>query len=108
MAEKTSGPGRVTVANVSVPGSTIRLDAAKYEAMGAAVLAVLPSTAPGRTQAGIRHAGLAHPSSDPFPGGARGGGGAKMGQRAREAKGIVDREATKPRRWHARKARKAR
>ena len=94
--------GRVTVENVNVPGHTVTLDAPKYEAMRTAILKVLPSMAPGLTQMEIRRAVLTHLPEELFPGGAKAGWWAKMVQLDLEAKGIVDRESTKPLRWHLR------
>lgn len=104
MAKTTTSRGKVTVSNVNVPGFTVQLDAGKYDAMRAAIVAVLPKKAPGFTQAEIRKAVVAHLPEDLFPGGAKAGWWAKMVQLDLEAKGLVDREATKPLRWHVRKA----
>ena len=104
MAKTIPDLGKVAVRNVNVPGFTVQLDAGKYEAMRAAIIAVLPKMAPGFTQAEIRHAVVAHLPEDLFPGGAKAGWWAKMVQLDLEAKGLVDREATKPLRWHLRKA----
>ena len=106
MAKKPTDTGRVTVENVNVPGYTVKVDAAKYEAMREAILVVLPRTAPGLTQAEIRQAVFAHLAEELFPGGAKAGWWAKMVQLDLEAKGIVDREPTKPLRWHLRTAKK--
>ena len=104
MSKRTTDPSRVTVENVNVPGYTVQVDVAKYEAMRKALLADLPKKAPGFTQAEIRQAVLKHLPEDLFPV-AQGGlvGECAVGS---EAKGIVDREATKPLRWHVRKATK--
>ena len=104
MAKKITDSGRVTVENVNVPGYTTQLDATKYNAMRAAILTVLPTKAPGLTQAEIRQAVPVHLSEDLFPGGAKAGWWAKMVQLDLEAKGIIDREGTKPLRWHVRRA----
>jgi len=40
MAATTPEPGRITIENVNHPGQTQTVDAAKYEAMRAALLAV--------------------------------------------------------------------
>ncbi len=106
MAKRTTDSGRVTVENVNVPGYTTQLDAAKYDAMRAAILAVLPNKPPGLTQGEIRQAVLAHLSKGLFPGGAKAGWWAKMVQLDLEAKAIVDREATKPLRWHLRQGKR--
>ena len=50
----------------------------------------------------IRHAVVAHLPADLFPGGAKAAWWAKMVQLDMEAKGVVDREQTKPLRWHLR------
>ena len=103
MASKTSDDGKVIVENVNVPGHAVRLDAAKYQAMRNAIARALPNKAPGLTQSEIRHAVVAHLPDELFPGGAKVAWWAKMVQLDLEAKGIVDREATKPLRWHLRK-----
>ena len=104
MAKTTAEPSRVTVENVNVPGYSVRVDAAKYGVMRKAILAVLPSKAPGLTQEEIRQAVRTRLSEDLFPGGAKAAWWAKMVQLDLEAKGVVDREASKPLRWHLRKA----
>jgi hypothetical protein len=108
MVKKKSESSRVTVKNVNVPGYSVRLDADKHEAMRKAILAVLPNKAPGLTQAEIRQRVVAHLSDDLFPGGAKANWWAKMVQLDLEAKGVVDREATKPLRWHVRKGKSGR
>src|SRR5262245_59343123 len=100
MVKKLADGARVTIENVNVPGYTVQVDAGKYEAMRAAVLAVLPRTAPGFTQSEIRNAVLTHLPEDLFPGGAKASWWAKMVQLHLEGKGIVAREPTKPLRWH--------
>jgi len=90
----------ITVENVNVPGKTSRVNAAKYEAMKQAMLAVLPSEAPGLTQDEIREAVSAHLPDDLYPGGATSGWWAKTVQLDLEAKGTVIRESTRPLRWH--------
>lgn len=106
MTTKLVSTSRVTVENVNVPGYTVTVDAAKYQAMRKAIFAVLPKKAPGLTQAEIRQTVLAHLPDDIFPGGAKAGWWAKMVQLDLEAKGLVDREATKPLRWHLRAGKK--
>lgn len=103
MANKTNNAGRIAIENVNVPGYTVQVDATKYRAMCAALLAVLPSKAPGLTQAEIRRAVLSHLPADLFPGGAKSAWWAKMVQLDLEAKGVVIREPTKPLRWHQRR-----
>jgi len=90
----------ITVENVNVPGKTSRVNAAKYQAMKRAMLAVLPTEAPGLTQDEIREAVIAHLPDDLYPQGATAGWWAKTVQLDLEAKGTVVREATRPLRWH--------
>lgn len=91
---------KVEVENVNTPGQTTRVDAAKYGAMKAAYLAVLPDTAPGLTAVEIKAALLPKLSEDLFPKGATAGWWLKSVQLDLEAKGLVGRAATKPLRWH--------
>jgi hypothetical protein len=108
MAKRTADPSRVTVENVNVPGYTVRVDAAKYSVMRKAILGVLPAQPPGLTQDEIRQAVRTRLSEDLFPRGAKAGWWAKMVQLDLEAKGVVDREAAKPLRWHLRNAKSRR
>ena len=81
----------VEVENVISPGSRRRVDAAKYNAMKAAMLAVLPGAAPGMTVAQIRAATLPHLPQDLFPGGDKAGWWIKCVQLDLEAKGALKR-----------------
>ena len=107
MAKRTASADQTAVENVNVPGYSVRLDSVKYGAMRKAILAVLPKKSPGLTQSQIRSAVSDHLSDEVFPGGAKVAWWAKMVQLDLEAKGILDREATKPLRWHTRKAKTA-
>ena len=91
---------RIVIANVNVPGHTTSVDAGMYNAMRRAMLKVLPSKAPGLTQAQIRDAVVPHLPADLFPGGAKAGWWAKAVQLDLEARGALVRESTKPLRWH--------
>jgi hypothetical protein len=91
---------KVAVENVNVPGKTTNVDAAKYEAMKQAFLKILPGQSPGLTQREILGRVKAHLPEGLFPGGATSGWWAKTVQLDLEAKGIVQREACKPLRWH--------
>lgn len=95
---------RVVVENVDVPGYSFQLDSAKYDAMRRALVRILPTKAPGFTQAAIRQAILAHLPESHFPAGAKANWWAKVVQLDLEAKGVINREATKPLRWHVRTA----
>lgn len=90
---------KVVVENVNVPGHSSRVDAAKYNAMKAALLAVLPTAGPGITQAQMVEAVKAHLPEELFPGGAKAGWWSKTVQLDLEAKGIVVRDKTKPLTW---------
>jgi hypothetical protein len=83
-----------------VPGYTFQVDAAKYAAKKKALLAALPAGPPGITQAEVRQAVLPHLPDDLFPGGAKAEWWSKVVQLDLEAKGVIDREATKPLRWY--------
>lgn len=93
-------PGRVTIENVNHPGRTTTADAGMYEAMRDAMLEVLPPSAPGLTQGELRDAVIPHLPDDLFPGGAKAGWWAKSVQLDLEAKGVIEREASRPLRWH--------
>ena len=71
-----------------------------YRAMRQALLAALPASAPGLTQAEMRVAVLPHLPADLFPGGAKAGWWVKSVQLDLEAKGVLVREPGKPLRWH--------
>ena len=64
---------RIEVRNVTSPHHVTHVDRAKYLAMRAALLAVLPGTAPGMTPAEAQSALLPHLDPDLFPGGAKAG-----------------------------------
>ncbi len=92
--------GRIVVENINVPGYTTRVDKVKYMAMKEALLQVLPESSPGLTQAEMIAAVVAHLPETLFPGGAKAGWWSKSVQLDLEAKGIIQREHTKPLRWH--------
>lgn len=96
----SSDEDKITVENVNVPGHTTRVNKTMYEAMKQAMWAVLPTEAPGLTQAEIREAVVPHLPEALYPGGAKVGWWAKTVQLDQEAKGTIVREATKPLRWH--------
>ncbi|MEO7667309.1 MAG: hypothetical protein ABIU97_09805 [Dehalococcoidia bacterium] len=98
--EGASSPARVRIENVNHPGTGVNVDAAMYGAMRDAMLAVLPSAAPGLTEAQLRTAVRPEVSEDLYPGGAKVGWWAKAVQLDLEAKGEIVREPTKPLRWH--------
>jgi hypothetical protein len=81
----------VEVENVVTPGSRRKVDAGKYNAMKAAMLAVLPAEAPGMTVASVRPAVLPRLPQDLFPGGDKAGWWIKCVQLDLEAKGVLKR-----------------
>ena len=87
---------QIEVQNALQPGKTYRVDAAKYAAARAALLAVMPQGAPGETPAVLQKAMLAHLSQDLFPAGATAGWWMKCVQLDLEAKGIIARGAKGP------------
>jgi hypothetical protein len=93
-------PDRVRIENVNHPGASTSVDAAMYKAMREALLEVLPASAPGMTETQMRQAVLAKLSADLFPGGARAGWWSKAVQLDLEAKGVIQRETSRPLRWH--------
>lgn len=92
--------GKIAVENVNVPGYTHLVDAAMYAAMRKALLKALPARAPGLTQTEMRTAVLPFLPEDLFPKGAKADWWSKAVQLDLEAKGLVQREDTKPIRWH--------
>ncbi|MEL7312110.1 MAG: hypothetical protein AAFN07_11400 [Pseudomonadota bacterium] len=89
-----------TVENVNTPGKTTRVNTAKYEAMREAYLKVLPSEAPGQTQAELMARVKSELPDALFPAGKTSGWWLKTVQLDLEAKGLVIRENSKPLRWH--------
>jgi hypothetical protein len=91
---------KIEIENASHPGKVERVDAAMYEAMKQAVLTVLPAKAPGLTVGEVQSAVPAHLPEELYPGGAKAGWWMKAAQLDLEAKGIIEREKTKPLRLH--------
>lgn len=91
---------RVSIENVNVPGWASTVDASMYDAMRAALMAVLPPDAPGLSQTEMREAVVARLPEALFPGGAKAGWWAKAVRLDLEAKGAIVREHSKPLRWH--------
>ncbi|MEJ6477457.1 MAG: hypothetical protein QNL92_02105 [Octadecabacter sp.] len=91
---------KVTVQNVNQPGTTTRVDAAKYTAMKDAMLATLTRDAPGMTAAEMKDAVKPLLPDTLFPAGATSGWWVKCVQLDLEAKGVVMRSATKPLRFY--------
>jgi len=91
---------KIRIENVLQPGKTYSADAAKYEAMRKAVLAVLPKASPGLTVAEVQDRIVAHLPENLFPGGAKSGWWMKAVQLDLEAKGVIARTRTSPLRLH--------
>ena len=95
----------VEVQNVNHPGQRRKVDAAMYEAMKRAYLAVLPARPPGLTTVEIQERLPARLPTTLYPGGAKAGWWSKTVQLHLEAKGIVAREKCRPIRLHRAPAR---
>jgi len=91
---------KIEVENVNVPGHVNRVDKAKYDAMHAALIAVLPRQAPGLSGKEAKEAAIPHLPEELFPGGATAGWWLKTVQLDLEAKGRITRRNTKPLRFH--------
>jgi hypothetical protein len=91
---------KVEIENFTSPGHVVRVDRAKYDAMRAALLAVLPDGPPGHTVAQAKEQLLPLLPQALFPGGDKAGWWLKAVQLDLEAKAIVRRENTKPLRLH--------
>ena len=87
---------KIEVENVNSPGRVTRVDRAKYEAMKAAFLPVLPVGAPGITVAEAKAALLTGLDADLFPGGETAGWWLKTVQLDLEAKGVIARGPKAP------------
>ncbi|WP_323037351.1 DUF6958 family protein [Pararhodobacter sp.] len=90
----------IEVQNINAPDHITRVDRAKYDAMKAALLAVLPREAPGLTAAEAKAGLLPHLDDMVFPGGEKSGWWLKCVQLDLEAKNVIKRADTKPLRWH--------
>lgn len=87
---------KIEVENPNTPGRITRLDRAKYEAMRAALLPVLPEVPPGLKVAEAKAALLPHLDHDLFPGGAKAGWWLKAVQLDLEVKDIIARATGSP------------
>ena len=91
---------RTPVRNITSPNHITHVDRAKYMAMRAALMAVLPDTAPGLTPAQAQQALLPHLDPTLFPGGAKAGWWMKCLQLDLEFKGVIARHPKPPVRLH--------
>ncbi|MVA99266.1 hypothetical protein GN330_18630 [Nitratireductor sp. CAU 1489] len=87
---------KIEIENVNIPGRSERVDRAKYSAMREALLAVLPSKAPGLTVAAAKEALVPLLPDDLFPQGKTAGWWLKAVQLDLEAKGVIKRAPQKP------------
>ncbi len=90
---------KVEVLNVNTPDHTARVDAAKYNAMKAAILLVAPDGPPGMTANDMKEAAKAHLPQDLFPGGKTSGWWQKCVQLDMEARGEMARGKGSPLRF---------
>ena len=95
---KSAGREIYEAENVNHPGTTHRVDAAKYASARAAMLAFLPRRAPGMTQSEMSAAMRKALSRTQFPG-TTSSWWMKTVQLDLEAKGLVVRDKTKPLTW---------
>lgn len=91
---------RIEVRNVTSPHHITNVDRAKYMAMHAALMAVLPTEPPGMTPAQAQTALLPHLDPTLFPGGAKAGWWMKCVQLDLEFKGVIARVPKPPVRLH--------
>ncbi len=89
----------IEVENINTPGKVTRVNAAKYQAMRAAMLKVMTKSKPGDTAKEIKEATKQHLPDALFPAGATSGWWQKSVQLDLEAKGIIKRSPTKPLRF---------
>lgn len=87
---------KIEIENFTSPGRTYRVDRAKYEAMRDALLAVLPTDAPGLTVAEAKAKLLPLLPAERFPGGEKAGWWLKAAQLDLEAKGQIVRGPGSP------------
>lgn len=91
---------KIAIESITSPHHIQRVDRSKYQAMRAALLAVLPDTPPGLSVAEAKAELLPLLPDDLFPEGAKAGWWLKAVQLDLEAKGLIQRVAGKPLRLH--------
>ena len=87
---------RIEIESITSPHHRQRVDRAKYMAMRAALLPVLPEAPPGISVAEAKAALLDHLSQDLFPGGEKAGWWLKAVQLDLESNCIIARGTAKP------------
>ena len=90
---------KIEVENVNHPGHVTRVDAVKYAAAKTALLAILSGQEQGLTQTEMMAAIKVQIDQTLFSNGAKSGWWMKTVQLELEAKGQINRIATKPLRW---------
>lgn len=90
----------IEILNVLRPGKTYPVNREKHDAMKAAVMKVLPTSSLGMTVEEISKAVQRHLPDALFPGGSTSGWWLKAVQLDQEARGNIQREKTKPLRFH--------
>jgi len=91
---------KIEIENVNTPGKTSRVDRIKYEAMKAAMLEVMPTSAPGLSAKEIKAKLIAIVPSEHWPNGEKVGWWQKAVQLDLEAKGkLLRNPKSKPLRW---------
>jgi hypothetical protein len=87
---------KTKIQNVLQPGKTYTVDAAKYEAMKTAFLAVMPKSPPGMTPLDVSREVRPLLPQDLFLGGEKAGWWVKAVQLDLEAKGVITRASKAP------------
>jgi hypothetical protein len=87
---------KIEIRNVNVPDRTERVDRTKYEAMRAALMAVLPDEAPGLKVVDAKAALLPLLPDELFPQGDKAGWWLKAVQLDLEARGVIRRAPSSP------------
>jgi hypothetical protein len=82
---------KIEIENVGQPGKTYRVDAAKFAAVRASVLEVLPDTEPGMSVSALIESVRPTLPEDLFPGGEKAGWWVKAVQLDLEAKKVISR-----------------
>lgn len=91
---------KIEIESITTPGKVYRVDKRKYIAMRDALLKVLSKKTPGLTVAEAQEKLIPLLPQDLFPNGEKSGWWLKAAQLDLEAKGIIQRETTKPMRLH--------
>jgi len=96
----SSDSDKIEIENINSPGRVTRVNRTKYLAMKEALLSVLPKNSPGLTVAEVKAELLPLLPQALFPQGEKAGWWLKAAQLDLEAKGVIQRENSKPLRLH--------